>query len=58
MRHYLIKTSEGALKIMQVSLADESSFQAAYGSQIILSGSSIQEVLIKWGQLLNSEPGG
>jgi hypothetical protein len=55
MNNYLIKTSEGELKIMQVKPADEASFHATYGKLIIASGSSIQEILIKYGQLLNEQ---
>ncbi|GAA3913143.1 hypothetical protein GO495_24805 [Chitinophaga oryziterrae] len=57
MNNYLIKTSEGELKIMQVKPADEASFHATYSNQIIASGSSIQEILIKYGELLNGESG-
>ena len=57
MNYYLIKKQTGELTIMEVQAADEASFQEDYGEQILLSGSSIQTILIAYGELLNASTG-
>lgn len=53
MNYYLIKKQTGELSIMEVKEADEASFQEQYEGQILLHGSSIQTILIAYGELLN-----
>lgn len=57
MNYYLIKKQTGELSIMTVKEADEPSFQEDYGAEILLSGSSIQAILIAYGELLNASTG-
>lgn len=56
MKHYLLKTNKEELSIMGVSPEDETAFHAAYGKEIIFSGENIQELLIRWHQLLKEVP--
>ncbi|MHA4812650.1 hypothetical protein ACX0G9_31440 [Flavitalea flava] len=50
MTTYIVKEDK-ALKIIQVRPELEAAFQAQYAGKILVSGASIQEVLIQWGQL-------
>lgn len=56
MKHYLLKTSKEELKIMGVKPEDEAAFHAEYDKEIVFSGDSIQELLIRWGELLKEAP--
>jgi hypothetical protein len=56
MKHYMLKTNEGELRIIGVNPEDETVFQAAYSKEIIFSGESIQELLISWRQLPDEQP--
>lgn len=58
MKHYLLKTNKEELNIIGVNPEDEIAFHAAYGKEIIFSGDNIQELLIRWRQLLTEPPGG
>ncbi|MFY0256266.1 hypothetical protein ACDQ55_20190 [Chitinophaga sp. 30R24] len=53
MNYYIIKTEEEPMKIMSVSTADDAAFLRDYEENILCSGSSIQEVLIRYGSLSN-----
>jgi hypothetical protein len=59
MKVYIVKETsgniEGAddLKIIKVQPEDEKAFLEEYQGRIIITGSSIQDVLIKFSQLLN-----
>ncbi|WP_315822503.1 hypothetical protein [Paraflavitalea speifideaquila] len=61
MNVYIIKQTpghpEGAddLVIMKVQPEQEEAFLQEYGSRIIVVGSSIQDVLIKFGQHINDQ---
>ena len=57
MNYYLIKKETGELTIMEVHAADETSFQERYGAEVLLRGSSIQTILIAYGELLNASTG-
>jgi hypothetical protein len=56
MKHYLLKTNKEELTIMGVNPEDEIAFHAAYGNEIIFSEENIQELLIRWHQLLKEAP--
>lgn len=49
MKTYIVKEKD-ELKIIQVSPELEEAFQARYGSMVLFSGNSIQDVLIQFGQ--------
>jgi hypothetical protein len=42
-------------KIVQVKETDEASFLADHGHEVLVSGDSIQEVIIRFGELVNGE---
>ncbi|MBS0030036.1 hypothetical protein ACTJJ0_21360 [Chitinophaga sp. 22321] len=52
MKNYIVKEATGELTIMQVKPEQESAFLAAYEDSIVACGSSIQEVIIKFGELM------
>ena len=56
MKYYIIKENE-ALKIMQVRDEHQQDFLRQYGDCIITVGSSIQEALIAFGEIKDSESG-
>ena len=60
MKHYLLKHTDpdqDPMHIMGVKPEDEASFLEQYQDQILASGNTIQEVLIKFGQHLKQQPG-
>jgi hypothetical protein len=52
MKVYIIR-EEGELKIITVQPPQETDFLREYAGKIIAQGSSIQEVLIRFGELVN-----
>lgn len=56
MKHYLLKTNKEEFNIMGVKPEDETAFHAAHGNEIMFSGENIQELLIRWHQLLKEVP--
>lgn len=52
MKNYIIESCTGELTIVQVKAEQEAAFLAAHEGRILASGSSIQEVLIRFGELL------
>jgi hypothetical protein len=56
MKVFIVK-QEDELKIITVKPAQEAAFLEEYNGKIIVKGESIQEALIRFGELMSTEPG-